>query len=70
MLFVFLGAELCIRLPSDSPSRETPLPSASGWQRPAPTVDFHNLDIRHAWRTIRKPAMQLHLRVEENMLLD
>ena len=54
MMFVFLRAELCIRLPSDSTSPWTPLPSASGWQRPAPTVDFHNLDIRHAWHTKKK----------------
>ena len=51
MMFVFLGAEFCIRLPSDSTSRWTPLPSASGWQRPAPSVDFHHLVIRHAWHT-------------------
>ena len=25
----------------------------SGWQRPALTVDFHHLDIRHAWYTIK-----------------
>ena len=57
MLFVFLGAELCIRLPSDSSSPRTPLPSASGWQRPAPSVDFHNLDIRHAWRTKKESRL-------------
>ena len=45
---------------SDSSSPWTPLPSASSWQRPAPTVDFHYLDIRHAWHTKKasliKPA--------------
>ena len=34
------------------------MPSASGWQRPAPTVDSHHLDICHAWHT----AMNAHLK--------
>ena len=59
MMFVFLWAGLCIRLPLDSSSRWTPLPSASGWQRPAPIVDFHNLDISHAWRTKTKRLSHL-----------
>jgi len=35
------------------------LPSASGWQRPASTVDFHNLDIRHAWHTQKRELCAL-----------
>ena len=31
MLFVFLSSGLCLRLPSDSASQRTPLPSANGW---------------------------------------
>src|SRR5438874_1756328 len=51
MMFVFLGSEFCLQLPSDSTSRWTPLLLASGWQLQAPTVDFHHLVNRHAWRT-------------------
>ena len=58
MMFVFLGSEVCLRLPSDSTSRWTPLPLASGWPLPAPTADFHRLGNRHAWRTTRRPMSQ------------
>ena len=37
MRFVFLGPELCLRLPSDSTSRWTPLPSANS---------FHHQDLQ------------------------
>jgi len=30
------------------------LPSASGWQLPAPTADFHRQVTRHAWRTMKR----------------
>lgn len=54
MMFVFLGSEFCLQLPSDSTSRWTPLLLASGWQLQAPTADFHRLVNRHAWRTKKK----------------
>src|SRR5690606_9720924 len=51
MRFVFLGAELCRQLPSDSTSRWTPLLLASGWRLQTPTVDFHHLGSCHARHT-------------------
>src|SRR5690554_3687084 len=56
MRFVFLGAELCRQLPSDSTSRWTPLLLASGWRLQTPTVDFHHLADCHARHTIKIPA--------------
>jgi len=41
MMFVFLRPEICLRLPSDSTSRWTPLPLANGWQLIAPITDLH-----------------------------
>lgn len=58
MMFVFLGSEFCLQLPSDSTSRWTPLLLASGWQLQAPTVDFHHLINRHAWHTARSQQTQ------------
>jgi len=40
MRFVFLGAKVCRRLPSDSASRRTPLPLASGCHDQAPQRTF------------------------------
>lgn len=54
MMFVFLGSELCRQLPSDSPSRRTPLLLANGWQLQTPITDFHRQVIRHARHTIEK----------------
>lgn len=51
MWFVFLGAELCLELPSDSSSQWTPLLSANGWRLHSPIVDFHHLVCYHAWHT-------------------
>lgn len=52
--FVFLGSGLCLKLPSDSISRWTPLLLANGSQLPAPIAIFHRLATRHAWRTIKR----------------
>lgn|SRR5690606_17914405 len=54
MMFVFLGSELCRQLPSDSPSRRTPLLLANGWQLQTPITDFHRQVIRHARHTTKK----------------
>lgn len=51
MRFVFLGAEVCVRLPSDSASQRTPLPSANGWRLQTPIADFHHLACYHARHT-------------------
>ena len=51
IMFVFLRAELCYRLPSNSTSQWTLLPFASSWLRQAPTVDLHHLDLYHARHT-------------------
>lgn len=59
MMFVFLGSELCRQLPSDSPSRRTPLLLANGWQLQTPITDFHRQVIRHARHTIKKRLVQL-----------
>jgi hypothetical protein len=40
MRFVFLGSGVCLGLPSDSTSRRTPLPSASGWGYHPPQGTF------------------------------
>lgn len=53
MWFVFLGAEVCLRLPSDSTSQWTPLPLANGWRLQTPIVDFHHQVIGHARRTYK-----------------
>ena len=37
-----------------------PLPLASGWQLQTPTVDFHHLDICHAWHTSKKGCARTH----------
>ena len=58
MMFVFLGSEFCLQLPSDSTSRWTPLLLANGWQLQAPIVDFHHQVNRHAWRT-KKETLSL-----------
>ena len=52
--FAFLGAELCLRLPSDSTSQWTPLLSANGWRLQTPIVDFHHQDNCHARHTTKK----------------
>ena len=54
MKFLFVGPDVCRRLPSDSTSRWTPLPWAIafpllGWLR-----DLHPLDNAHAERTQKK----------------
>jgi len=54
--FVYLGPCVCLRLPSDSASRPTPLPSANGRRSPAPIPDFHRRDDAHAGRTAKKPV--------------
>ena len=56
MRFVFLGSELCLRLPSDPTSRWTPLPSASSFRhqdlqgtstpKPLPMPGTHKLPRR------------------------
>jgi hypothetical protein len=51
MMFVFLGSEFCLKLPSDSTSRWTPLLSTNGWQLHTPIVDLHHLVIIHARHT-------------------
>jgi hypothetical protein len=56
MRFVFLRAEFCRQLPSDSTSRWTPLLLANGWQLQASIVDFHHLVIHHARHTYRKAS--------------
>ena len=59
MKFLFVGPDVCRRLPSDSTSRGTPLPWAIafpllGWLR-----DLHPLDNAHAERTkVRRPPLQ------------
>ncbi len=53
MWFVFLRPELCLRLPSDSISRWTPLPLACTWSLPTRRGDFHPRMRRHARRTSR-----------------
>src|SRR5690606_38318918 len=58
MMFVFLGSELCRQLPSDSPSRRTPLLLANGWQLQTPITDFHRQVIRHARHTTKKGERQ------------
>ena len=65
MRFLFVGPGLCLRLPSDSASRRTPLPSGYRFPPPGSEKDFH-LQVtnqspqligwrlratRHAWRT-------------------
>ncbi|MCL1934816.1 MAG: hypothetical protein FWF57_00315, partial [Defluviitaleaceae bacterium] len=62
IMFVFLRAELCYRLPSNSTSQWTLLPFASSWLRQAPTVDLHHLDLYHARHT-QKNSQNLILRV-------
>ncbi|OZV96042.1 hypothetical protein CAY57_10110 [Heyndrickxia coagulans] len=57
MMFVFLGSEFCLQLPSDSISRWTPLLLANGWSLPTPIADLHRLANRHARRTV-KTALQ------------
>jgi hypothetical protein len=49
--FVYLRSSVCLRLPSDSASRRTPLPLANGRRSPAPARDFHPIDDAHAGRT-------------------
>ena len=68
MRFLFVGPGLCLRLPSDSASRRTPLPSGYRFPPPGSEKDFH-LQVtnqspqligwrlratRHAWRTNKK----------------
>jgi hypothetical protein len=57
MRFVFLRAEFCRQLPSDSTSRWTPLLLTSGWRLQTPTVDFHHLVSYHARHTKKKPLV-------------
>lgn len=52
--FVYLGPCFCLRLPSDSASRQTPLPLANGRRSPAPVQDFHPRDDAHAGRTTKR----------------
>src|ERR1700730_3363491 len=53
--FLFVGSELCFRLPSHPASRRRScLPLTVPANRPV--EDFHLLDQRHAWRTATKGA--------------
>lgn len=54
MRFVFLGAEVCVRLPSDSASQRTPLPLANGWRLQTPIVELHHQACCHARHTTKK----------------
>ncbi len=72
MRFVFLGPELCLRLPSRVSSRSYGCRSARGSQPPGPPGDSHPQvtsrsafasrllpplgGSRHAWRTEKRPA--------------
>jgi hypothetical protein len=55
IMFVFLGAELCLQIPSDSQSPTTHLLLANGWKLQSPITDLHRLVIRHARRTLKRP---------------
>jgi hypothetical protein len=57
MRFVFLRAEFCRQLPSDSTSRWTPLLLANGWRLQTPIVDFHHQVGCHARHTKKRPAI-------------
>src|SRR5664279_1666420 len=71
MRFLFVGSRLCLRLPSDSASRRTPLPSGYRFPPSGSEEDLH-LQVtnqapyligwrlratRHAWRTTKKPHL-------------
>ena len=51
MQFLFVRPGLCLRLPSDSTSRWTPLPLANGWCYQPPVTDSHPRGLVHAART-------------------
>ncbi len=71
MRFLSVGPGLCLRLPSDSASRRTPLPSGyrfppSGSEedlhlqvtnQPPPLIGWRLRATRHAWRTTIKKAL-------------
>ena len=52
--FLFVRPEVCLKLPSDSISRWTPLFSAVCLVLLTCTKDFHLLDCTHAGRTLRR----------------
>jgi hypothetical protein len=56
MRFLFVGPALCLRLPSDSTSRWTPLPFGYAVPLIGPAKVFHLLVLRHAGRTNKKGA--------------
>ena len=72
MRFLFVGPRLCLRLPSDSASRRTPLPSGYRFPPSGSEEDLH-LQVtkqppwligwrlratRHAWRTYKKSLQE------------
>ncbi len=59
MKFLFVGSDVCRRLPSDSTSRWTPLPWAIAFPLLGWLGDLHPLDNAHAERTT--PLVPLHL---------
>ena len=52
--FLFVKPRFCIRLPSDSASRQTPLSSTSSSYTPTPTANFHRLVVDHARHTTKR----------------
>src|SRR5690554_266377 len=63
MRFLFVGPVFCLRLPSDSTSRWTPLPGPQGTCTPKSSGQDHLYRnsarqgaTRHAWRTTEKAA--------------
>ncbi|REI05996.1 hypothetical protein DOS77_02905 [Staphylococcus felis] len=50
MMFLFVSASVCVRLPSDSTSQWTPCLSLTV-PTTKPVTDFHRQDITHAGRT-------------------
>src|SRR5690554_4223851 len=65
MRFLFVGPVFCLRLPSDSTSRWTPLPGPQGTCTPKSSGQHHLYRnsarqgaTRHAWRTTKKGLPQ------------
>ena len=57
MWFLYVRPEVCLRLPSDSTSRWTPLPLAMCLALLTRTQDLHLLDCSHAGRTRKRKLL-------------
>ena len=69
-MFLFIRADVCRQLPSDSASPRTPLPLAVAFPLSGRLGDLHPLEHAHAGRTKETAVVSLHRLLGEKAIMN